>query len=224
MSYFNPTLLTNEGLDILGLSGNDLHMESYLPNNKIRREERARSLLLEKNASYLRSIDEPLLEDLSESDIERRLSTIRPPVLFDIFLSFSSVDWTIVLALYDRLTRRYGKKVYVDRFVDPNLNPAMVSRATGIVLRRRLAQSKSLFCATSQATTRSAWVPWELGYEDGYTGKVAIVPIISGVQFSGREYFEIYPEVKEQPVGLQVCERGFPPVSWDVWVAQPRRL
>jgi len=179
-------------------------MESYYPHVKRQREDKAKRLLLETNAAYLRSIGEPLLEDLSASDIESHLSTTRPPVLFDIFLSFSSVDWTNVLALYNRLTKTYRKTVYVDRFIDPHLNPANVTRATGLVLRRRMAQSKSLFCATSQATTTSAWVPWELGFEDGYTGKVAIAPIISGVQFGGREYFEIYPEVQEQPSQLEI--------------------
>jgi len=224
MPFFNPTTLTNEGLKILGVSQADLLMEQYYPSEKPKREAKAKQMLLEQNAEFLRSIDEPLLEDLSAEALERRMSAAKPPVLFDIFLSFSSVDWTQVLALYTRLTGRYGKKVYVDRFIDPYLNPANVSRATAIVLRRRLAQSKSLFCATSQATTTSAWVPWELGFEDGYTGKVAIVPIVSGVSFTGREYFEVYPEVQEQPTFLEIHERGLPALRWDNWVMQPRRI
>ena len=119
---------------------------------------------------------------------------------------------------YIRLTGTYGKKVYVDRIKDPHLNPKKISRATAIILRRRLAQSKSLFCATSQATTTSVWVRWELGYQDGYTGKVAIVPVVSRVIFHGREYFEVYPTVQEQPAYLEIHESSSPPISWDKWI------
>lgn len=208
----------------MGMSQNDLLMEQYLPAAKQTREATAKQTLLERNAEFLKSIGEPLIEEMPLEAVERLMSASKPPILFDIFLSFSSVDWTQVLALYIRLTGHYGKKVYVDRFVDPYLTPSKVSRATALVLRRRLAQSKSLFCATSQATTTSSWVQWELGFEDGYNGKVAIVPIVAGVNFTGREYFEIYPDVQEQPAFLEIHERGQPALRWDPWIMQPRRI
>jgi hypothetical protein len=142
-------------------------------------------------------------------------STARPTVIFDIFLAYSSLDEVHVLGLYHLLKRR-GYAVYVDRVGDPQLDPSTVSRETARILRYRIAQSRSLFVATSTNIPQTKWVPWELGFSDGYTGKAAVLPILdAGVSsFSGQEYFELYPEVRDdgalRPKGadLDIYDRG----------------
>ncbi|MCA9066901.1 MAG: hypothetical protein KDA96_27730, partial [Planctomycetaceae bacterium] len=95
---------------------------------------------------------------------------------FDIFLSHSSLDAIQVLGIWSLLQQR-GYLVYLDRICDPQLNRAVVNRVTAETIRRRMTQCRSLFVATSQNTPASQWVPWELGFTDGLTGKAAILPI-----------------------------------------------
>lgn len=42
-------------------------------------------------------------------------------------------------------------------------------------------------------------MPWELGYFDGYNGKVAIVPIVESASsdFKEQEYLSLYPYIDE---------------------------
>jgi len=148
-------------------------------------------------------------------------ATEKPAVLFDIFLSHSSLDLRLVLGLYSELTKR-SYKVYLDRFCDPLLDRTRVTAATARTLRYRIAQSKSLFVATTSNTARSAWVPWELGLSDGWNGKAAILPLLEAGQttFTGTEYFELYPEIKDG----QVTTTGRNAKPYDLWVMVNRRF
>ena len=65
--------------------------------------------------------------------------TAKPAVMFDIFLSHSSLDQLQVLGIY-KLLRRRNYSVYLDQICDPQLNRANVTRATARVLRYRMAQ------------------------------------------------------------------------------------
>ncbi len=137
---------------------------------------------------------------------ERRLQVAEqdesqsPVKTFDIFLSHSSLDAIQVLGIYQILSSR-GYLVYLDRICDPHLNRAVVNRATATTIRRRMTQCHSLFVATSLNTPASQWVPWELGFTDGLTGKAAVLPIVPGdtVSFGGLSYFELYPTVQDDP-------------------------
>ena len=53
----------------------------------------------------------------------------------------------------------------------------------------------SLMYLTSVSAERSAWMPWELGYMDARTGRVAVAPIMDDddEEFEGREYLGLYP-------------------------------
>jgi hypothetical protein len=46
-------------------------------------------------------------------------------------------------------------------------------------------------------------MPWELGYFDGFKGKVAILPVVEGNvntdAFTGQEYLGLYPYVTKGP-------------------------
>ena len=58
-------------------------------------------------------------------------------------------------------------------------------------------QSLALFYVVSENSTDSKWMPWELGFEDGYRAKSAVVPIADKHrgEFKGVEFVAIYPKV-----------------------------
>lgn len=115
---------------------------------------------------------------------------------FDIFLSHSSLDTDVANAL-DELLRTLKYTVYLDRRVDPGLNPKNVNEATVRMLQKRLGQSRCLLVATSDNVATSTWVPWEMGFMDGYRARVATLPVLTTATdtFKGREYFGVYPDV-----------------------------
>ena len=147
---------------------------------------------------------------------------------FDIFLSYSSKDAAPVLGLY-RFLKGNGYSVYLDCF-DRLLNPKVVNRFSETVIRRRLIMSRSLIVATSQNMPSSAWVPWELGFTDGLSNKVAVLYIAPkpGIAFGRQSYFELYPMVgpgigTTKPKDLQIFDPpGLGPYDWNQWVKSPR--
>lgn len=128
--------------------------------------------------------------------LAEKIAVKTPPVTatFDIFLSYRSDDIDMVMGVYEDLIRR-GFTVYLDRIMDPQLDRTKVSEDTANVLRTRLMQSKTLFYAATDNAAASNWMPWELGFEDGYRGKSAIVPISDSApnDFKGVEFVAIYP-------------------------------
>jgi hypothetical protein len=116
---------------------------------------------------------------------------------FDIFLSHSKLDSDLVLGVKSVLEST-GKTVYVDWIDDPLLDRSNVTPKTAEKLRMRMRQCKSLFYAHSENATTSRWMPWEVGYFDGFNSNVAILPIVRGenqTAFSGVEYLGLYPYV-----------------------------
>lgn len=121
---------------------------------------------------------------------------------FDVFLSHSLSDHVIVLGIREMLEER-GIKVYVDWIQDPQLDRDNISAETADVLRQRMRASKSFLYITTANSTNSKWMPWELGYFDGFRrGSIGIVPI---VQYQlekpgGQEYLLLYPTVETLPL------------------------
>lgn len=117
---------------------------------------------------------------------------------FDIFLSHSFDDKDIVYGMWLSL-EDMGYKVYVDWIHDRNLSRDKVTKETAEVLRYRMRNSKSLFFATSNSSTVSKWMPWELGFKDGHNQKAAILPIaLTDTQsYTGQEYLGVYPYITE---------------------------
>lgn len=116
---------------------------------------------------------------------------------FDIFLSHSKLDSDLVLGVKSVL-ESIGKTVYVDWIDDPLLDRSNVTPKTAEKLRMRMRQCKSLFYAHSENATTSRWMPWEIGYFDGFKSNVAILPIVRGenqTSFAGVEYLGLYPYV-----------------------------
>lgn len=117
-------------------------------------------------------------------------------IKFDIFLSHSFLDREEVLGLYRELTEM-GFSVYVDWIVDPDLDRTNVTKATAELIRSRMKNSRSLLLAISTNAAMSKWMPWELGFVDGNTGRCAIVPVskenLNLYTFDRVEYLKLYP-------------------------------
>ncbi|OYD42268.1 toll/interleukin-1 receptor domain-containing protein [Sphingobacterium cellulitidis] len=134
------------------------------------------------------------------TSLKRVLNETKLNKQFDIFLSHSYVDKDLIFALYTDLTER-GFSVYVDWLIDPDLNRNVVTKGTAEVIRTRLNNSKSLVIAVSENSSISKWIPWELGYADGHSGKCCILPIMeeeNSKDFQGSEYLKLYPQIKKQ--------------------------
>lgn len=114
---------------------------------------------------------------------------------YDIFLSHAFKDARVVKQIRDELTSK-GYEVYVDWIEDKQLDRNKVSKASAIVLRNRMKNCRSLIYLTSASAEKSVWMPWELGYMDAKTSRVAVAPIFEeddDESFEGREYLGIYP-------------------------------
>lgn len=137
---------------------------------------------------------------------------------FDVFLSHSIADAEIVLGI-KQLLEESGLKVYVDWVEDAQLDRRAVTKESAAVLRQRMRQSKSLIYLSSENSSSSKWMPWELGYFDGFKPDgVAIMPVLDSPTdaFKGQEYLGLYPIVQKNTYSdgtpdVLVEERG---VRW----------
>lgn len=137
---------------------------------------------------------------------------------FDVFLSHSIADAEIVLGI-KQLLEESRLKVYVDWVEDAQLDRRAVTKETAAALRYRMRQSKSLIYLSSDNSSSSKWMPWELGYFDGFKPDgVAIMPVLDSSMeaFKGQEYLGLYPIVqkdtyKDGRPDIFVEERG---VRW----------
>jgi hypothetical protein len=119
--------------------------------------------------------------------------------IFDIFLSHASHDSDLILGVKG-LLESLGFRVYVDWVDDPQLDRSKVSKESADLLRRRMRQSKSLVWAATEAASDSKWMPWELGYFDGFKpNQVAILPLVNNASdtFKGQEYLDLYPVIRK---------------------------
>lgn len=116
---------------------------------------------------------------------------------YDIFLSHSSNDNELIAGL-KLLLQDMDYSIYVD-WNDSALNPNHVTPKTADVLRKRMAQCRSLIYAFSENASNSKWMPWELGYFDALrTSRVAVLPIRQDAYkaYSGSEYVGLYYHVQ----------------------------
>ena len=147
---------------------------------------------------------------------------------FDIFLSQSTSDAEIILGVKGVL-EDYGKTVYVDWLEDPQLDRSHVTPATAEVIRSRMRQCKSLVYVHSENSGSSKWMPWELGYFDGFSSAVAILPVTKkGESFRGQEYLGIYPYLDEAPATggstkeIWINKSSAESTRWGSWLSNPR--
>lgn len=120
---------------------------------------------------------------------------------YDIFLSHSYLNAKEVFEL-KKVIEGFGLSVYVDWIEDKKLSRANVTKATAKILRERMKNCRCLVYAYTLQSTVSKWMPWELGFFDGYRGRVAILPIeekSTGTNtFKGQEYLGLYPYITKE--------------------------
>lgn len=142
---------------------------------------------------------------------------------YDIFLSHSYQDAEVILGLKYTLEEK-GYEVYVDWIEDKQLSRDNVNAQTANQLRVRMRSCKSLFFATSDNSSNSKWMPWELGYYDGYKGKVAILPINDSLyqkdSFEGQEYLGLYNYVIDNYGSLYIKYLNGALKSFREWVSE----
>lgn len=160
--------------------------------------------------------------------LKEEVASARTKSSFDIFLSHSTSDVEIILGVKGVL-EDYGKTVYVDWLEDPQLDRSHVTPATAEVIRERMRQCKSLVYVHSANSGSSKWMPWELGYFDGFNGAVAILPVTrSGESFQGQEYLGIYPYIDEAPPQggstneIWINKSSTTSKRWGSWISDPR--
>lgn len=117
---------------------------------------------------------------------------------YDIFLSHSFLDAELIEALKEEF-EGLGLKVYVDWIEDRQLDRSAVTSETAKTIKERMKCCKSLIYAFSDNSSKSKWMPWELGFFDGYKGIVAVLPVVetptSSEAFVGTEFLGIYPYI-----------------------------
>lgn len=136
---------------------------------------------------------ESLLENFSARSVEKT---------YDVFLSHRYADREAVAGLADRLETEFKLSVYVDWREDPELDRNRVTKRTAELLRQRIKKCKCLWYVTSENSTGSKWMPWETGYMDALTSRVAICPLVESNQyeFAGVEYLALYPYIDSAPI------------------------
>ena len=78
---------------------------------------------------------------------------------YDIFLSHSSLDQDLVLALV-RLFNQARYSVYVDWIEDSELDRNNVTKCTATILKKRMIQSRGLAYVSTKNITNSKSCPW----------------------------------------------------------------
>ncbi|MBM3603254.1 MAG: TIR domain-containing protein [Alphaproteobacteria bacterium] len=160
--------------------------------------------------------------------LKEEVASAKAKSSFDIFLSHSTSDAEIILGVKGVL-EDYGKTVYVDWLEDPQLDRSRVTPATAETIRGRMRQCRSLVYVHSVNSGSSKWMPWELGYFDGFNGAVVILPVTrSGESFQGQEYLGIYPYIDEAPIQggttnkIWINKSSTASKQWDIWIEDPR--
>jgi hypothetical protein len=117
---------------------------------------------------------------------------------YDVFLSHSFLD-AIEIRTLKAIIEKEGLTVYVDWIEDSGLNRGEVTKKTAQIIRERMKNCKSLFYAFSENSNKSKWMPWELGFFDGFNGSVVVIPIKrdteSSEDYNGIEFVGIYPYI-----------------------------
>lgn len=137
------------------------------------------------------------LESREALNEQFQFDSMSPNKTYDIFLSHAFLDSDIIYGLKITLEEA-GFTVYVDWHEDAHLERGKVTKETAAIIRKRMKSCKSLIYAITQNSGDSKWMVWELGYFDGFRGKVAILGLTENSEdsFQGQEFLELYPFVQ----------------------------
>jgi hypothetical protein len=136
---------------------------------------------------------------------------------YDVFLSHAYQDADAIYGV-KTIIESLGLAVYIDWIDDPGLDRGTVTTRTAQILRDRMRASSSLVYAHSSNATQSVWMPWELGYFDGFKPSyVWILPLVSenDSEFSGQEYLGLYPPIEKLTALAEGSNLGFSNVGED---------
>ncbi|WP_421870140.1 toll/interleukin-1 receptor domain-containing protein [Marinoscillum sp.] len=140
------------------------------------------------------SVENAAKRTLNETvNAQKRYSTKK----YDVFLSHSSKDASLILGVKYELEEK-GFSVYVDWIDDSEIDRSKVTAENAAMLRDRMRNCNSLIYVYTKNATQSKWMPWELGYFDGYKGTVAILPVLDSKHetFKGVEFVGVYPVIE----------------------------
>ncbi len=140
---------------------------------------------------------------------------------YDIFLTHRSTDKELIDILFLEL-KSDTYNVYVDWY-DPELNRDDITEKSAELIRLSIRKSKCLIYATPVSDDMSKWMPWECGYMDGYSGNVAILPIMEepDMKFKGQEFLGLYPLIKKgEDNKLYVVFSDGRIILFDDWIAK----
>ena len=136
-----------------------------------------------------------------------------PTKTYDVFISHRTSDAELVWGL-KTVIEAEGLSTYIYWAENPSVVTQPVTRDTADGLREKMRSCRALIYADTPAAASSKWMPWELGYVDGYRERVAIFPVAQGTAtattYNGQEYLGIYPWVRESSVAgrLAVVDRS----------------
>ncbi len=147
---------------------------------------------------------------------------------YDVFLSHSYQDADVILGV-KAIIESLGLTVYVDWVDDGGLDRSKVTAKTAEILRTRMRQSSSMVYVHSAQSPDSKWMPWELGYFDGFKPSfVWILPLVVSYdsEFKGQEYLGLYPTIDKLaalPGRLNLGFTGLPQHSTGLSLAEAAR-
>lgn len=135
-------------------------------------------------------------KDLTQSE---RFAENQKTKRYDVFLSHSYLDKTIIYQLNALLEDKLGLDVYVDWIENPLVDRSSVTAANAKELRDVMGRCDTTLYATSVNASTSTWMPWELGYSDAKHGKVAVLPVADAfatiAAYKTQQFVGLYPYI-----------------------------
>lgn len=127
---------------------------------------------------------------------------------YDIFLSHSYSDSEAV-ALASSALKKRGFSVFVDWEDNPDADRAPGSPQVARKVKDALRRSTCLLSLASGNAEQSRWMPWECGYADAFSGKVAIFPLVrrSQDEFKDIGFMKLYPKAESRNSEIYVGQQ-----------------
>ena len=138
------------------------------------------------------------------------------PIRGSTFLSHSSNDGADYIAGAAGVLEQHGASVYLDK-KDPSL-PPHTNRETAEALKDRIRLCERFVLFATRQSSKSRWVPWELGISDGYKTprNVAVFPGVENTgntTWTSEEYLGAYDRIVHGQL------QGYTADVWMVWNA-----
>lgn len=176
---------------------------------------------LKKNRKGRKRAGDSTVPDLDIESPEKLLdfihnSQLEQAKMYDLFLSHSSLDSSLLLEIKAILNRR-NINVYVDWISDSNsLKRELTNVNTAKVIIERLNSSKGLLYIHTSASLNSQWTPWELGYFHALKNKICVYYPQRLEEIP--PYLEIYPTVELKGGCFLVKDHSGKEINLKEWI------